>query len=170
MKTAHPLDRHDLTRRQPPGHLFGHLITLSHLPTIRPKQTEPRAAFGATVGLGMKPPVARIIIFPLTGGTHDKTTHGRMGTIVGDTLDNGVAGAAVGTVDKGITKPSVSRIKKLGQTGLAHGHIGGDQGGDRPGVRRVSKDKFALQAQRDWHSNDLADLGQGRGFFPQGNH
>ena len=70
----------------------------------------------AGIGLGVKSSVSGIIVFRLAGITHLKMSHGGLGAVIGDVIDDGVTRAAVGAVNKWIQIASILGIKKLVQT------------------------------------------------------
>src|SRR5579883_1931028 len=75
----------------------------------------------------MKTSVAGIVVFCLAGRAHRKATHRRLGTIVGDVLDDGEARAAIGAIDERIAVAPVPRIEKLMQAIDADCGIGRDE-------------------------------------------
>ena len=87
------------------------------------------SAICAGIRLSMKPPVVRIIVFGLTGRTHFKMPHGSFGSIVGNIVDDGIAGPAVGAVDKRIVIAPVSGVKEFGQAIAANRNVRRNQGG-----------------------------------------
>ena len=72
----------------------------------------------------MEPSVKRVVVLLLTLPAHRKTMHRRKGTIIGETPDDGISGATIGTVDEGITKPAIGGIQKLAATVAAERNIG----------------------------------------------
>ena len=70
-------------------------------------ERECRATHRAGIGLCMKTTVKRIMVLPCTFRTHGKSMHGGKRAIIGQSLDNSEARATIGTIDEGITKPTV---------------------------------------------------------------
>jgi hypothetical protein len=91
------------------------------------RQPDMRAADRAGIGLGVKAPVRRVIIFPLAVRAHGEDAHGGVGPVVRDVGDDGEAGAAVGAVDEGIAVAAVGRVEKLPQAVWAGGYIRRDE-------------------------------------------
>jgi hypothetical protein len=63
--------------------------------------------------LGVKAPVARVIVLGLALRAERKACHGRVGPVVRDIADNAEARAAVGAVDEWIAVAAVRRVEKL---------------------------------------------------------
>jgi len=72
----------------------------------------------------MKPAVQWIVVFLLTLGAHLELTHGGIGAVIGDILDNGEPGATVGAVSKGIAVAAVGSGENITETILTGGNIG----------------------------------------------
>ena len=71
----------------------------------------------------METAVQRVVIFALAGGAHFKYAHGGTGTVIGNILDDGKPGPAVGAVGEGVTVTPVIGIEYLIPAGLAGGDI-----------------------------------------------
>ena len=67
----------------------------------------------ASIGLGMKAPVQRIIVLRLTCRAHGEDAHGGLVAVIGDILDYSEARATVGAVDERIAVAPVSGIKEF---------------------------------------------------------
>ena len=91
-----------------------------HEPDMRP-------APGAGHRLRMETPVAGIRIFGGTGGTQRETGHAGRRPVVGDGAGDGVARAAIGTIDKGIGIAEILRIGHLAGTVVTDANIGAYQ-------------------------------------------
>jgi hypothetical protein len=61
----------------------------------------------------MKPPIQRLFILTTTSLTHGEGSHGGFIPIVGNILDDGVTGATIGAIDKGVAVSSIPRIVHL---------------------------------------------------------
>ena len=81
------------------------------------------SADGTCIGLGMKTPVFRIIVFMLALGTHGKIPHGCFGAIIGDIINNGISRAAVGAIDKRIAKTAIHWIEQLPSAVVTNRHV-----------------------------------------------
>ena len=77
----------------------------------------------AGIGLSVKPAVHGIIIFSLALGTHLKVSHGGFGPVIGDIIDDGVTGTAVGAVNKRVLITPVPRVQQFLQAVIANGHV-----------------------------------------------
>jgi hypothetical protein len=82
-----------------------------------------RPTIPAGVGLSMEPPIQRFFILITTSFTHGEGSHGGFIPIVGYILDDGVTGAAVGAIDKGIAVSSIPRIIHFPQAVITDVHI-----------------------------------------------
>jgi hypothetical protein len=74
----------------------------------------------------MKPPIFRIVILSLALSTHGKLCHGCIVPVIGDICHYGVTGSAVRAINKRVSVTAVQRIKKLSETIVTDGNIGGD--------------------------------------------
>ena len=79
------------------------------------EKTDMGSAVVTGIGLGMKAPVGGLIILGLAGGAHCKMPHGRFGPIIGNIVNDGVTGSAVGAVDKRIVIAPVAGIQQFSQ-------------------------------------------------------
>jgi hypothetical protein len=73
-------------------------------------------------------PVQRVIVLIPTQWAHGEVFHCGAGSIIGYALDDGVSGAAVRTVQKGIVMTPIVEIKEFTQTLVASADIGADDG------------------------------------------
>jgi len=89
--------------------------------TIAEEKTGP--ALPACYGLGMKPPVKRILVLLPAPLTHGEGCHARLFPVIGNILDDGVTGAAVRAVDKGVAISPVKGIVHLPQAVVADAHV-----------------------------------------------
>ncbi len=71
----------------------------------------------------MKPSVGWVFILFFTDGTHFKSFHGGVGSVVRELLNYGKPWSAVGTVYKGVKVPPIFWVKKLSQALLTGGYI-----------------------------------------------
>jgi hypothetical protein len=76
----------------------------------------------------MKAPVGGVIIFRLALPAHLKVLHGRLGPVIGDVIDNGISGTAIGAVYKGVAMPPISGIEHFIQAVIANADIRRYQG------------------------------------------
>ena len=83
-----------------------------------------RSTLGAGVGLGMKAPVARIVVLRLAGRAHVEGGHGGVGAIVGDIANDGVARAAVGAIGERVAEAAVGGRGEIAEAIVAGGHVG----------------------------------------------
>src|SRR5580700_1687836 len=88
-----------------------------------------RAACRAGVGLGVKPPVARIVVFVRTLRAHLENSHRGARTIVRQSFDDGEAGSAVGAVGEGITVAPIGGVEDFPLTFTAGRNVRQDQRG-----------------------------------------
>ena len=91
--------------------------------------TELRTTREAGIGLRMKASVERILVLSSAGRTHLKISHGCVGAVVGQAIQDGKARTAISAVDKRIPVTSVLRVKKLRRTRLTRAQIGRYQRG-----------------------------------------
>lgn len=92
----------------------------------RPRRVPERnakAATGACVGLGVKAPVGRIVVFLLARRTHRETPDRGPRPIVRDVFDDAVAWPAMRAVNKRIPVAPIRRIEKFGKTFATGGQI-----------------------------------------------
>src|ERR1017187_4749566 len=78
-----------------------------------------RSTAGASDRLGMKPPIAWIGIFGRAQRTQGEACHRRIGTVIGQALDQGVARAALGAIDEGIAEAPIARVIQFGKAIVA---------------------------------------------------
>src|SRR5215469_17196132 len=69
---------------------------------FRIQKFEPRAAIPASIRLRVEAPVPEVIVLRLAGKTHAKGRHRSEPAVIGNTLGDGEAGAAIGAVDEWI--------------------------------------------------------------------
>ena len=123
MKTAESLDGDDRTmadgiRGAAPGVRVGRQAGAVSMP-----QGQRWTALWAGIGLGVKTPVLRVVVFGLAQLTHVEMSHGGVWPIVRQRFDNAETGAAVGTVDKGIQITAVVWIEQLASAICTGGDI-----------------------------------------------
>ena len=113
MIAADALDRDDLAGSQcrDRGSEGRRTRNLAHL--VRVAEFEPRSAVRAGDRLGMKSPVARVGIFGRAVRAQAEACHGRIGAVVRQALDQGVARAALGAIDEGIAVAAIVRIVQV---------------------------------------------------------
>src|ERR1041384_2542188 len=75
-----------------------------------------RAASRTRVGLGVKTPVARIVIFRPAFRTQVEPPHRRVGPIIRQGGNDAEPGTTMGAVGKGVAKSAIARIKDLAET------------------------------------------------------
>ena len=92
-------------------------------------QFEGGAAFGAGIGLGVESAVRGIGVLGLAGGAKREAGHRGGGAVVGDILNDGEPGTAVGAVGEGVLETAVGRVGAFGQAFGAGGDVGRDKGG-----------------------------------------
>jgi hypothetical protein len=78
--------------------------------------------------LGVEPAIFRIVEFRPAFFAKGETGHGCIGSIVGEALDYGEPGAAVGTVREGVAKSPVPWFVHFSKAVSAGGNIRGKQG------------------------------------------
>ena len=134
---------------------------------VMPAQARP--ALPAGIGLGVEPAVRGIMIFPAALRAHGENLHGGIGPVIGNGLDNGITGPAVGAVDERIEiAPFVAAVVELGQTIGADRRIGRDHGAGRPGLFTVQDEKTGLAGKIiDVCAGHGADSGQRRRLLVQ---
>ncbi len=85
-----------------------------------------------------------------------------MATVIGNIVNDRIAGSAVGTIDKRIAESPVCRIKEFLQTILANRYIRRNQGGT-PQAGCTGEDRKIVQFPDDIRSlNNVRDVGQRR--------
>jgi len=99
----------------------------------------------------MKAAIGAVVIFSLAIRAHHEIAHGGSGTVVGDVLDDGESGAAVGAVGEGIAIAPILLVKDLLLTFMAGGNVGGDKL-IFPGYNFTLAD---LEALKPWRCNLL---------------
>jgi hypothetical protein len=112
----------------------------------------------------MKAPVGGIIIFGLAPGAHFKMLHRCLGPIVGDVVNDGVAGAAIGAIDERIAKTAILRIEHLSSAVIADGHIRRNQGGHGRIAFALYDREFCVAVNRCLLVGYFDDISQGRVF------
>ena len=100
MEPAQAADRQDRAFAQPPLR-------------FRNRRRQLRSAFRARVGLRMKSPIARIVIFRLASRAHAESRHGGIRPVVRNVADDSVARAAIRTVGERIAIAPVGRIGEI---------------------------------------------------------
>ena len=125
-----PLDRQDAPRRQ--GALGQGDRVAVHRAAGGVQVEGPGPADRAGVGLGVVPAGGDVAVFGRTGRAHGKAGHGGVGPVVGQRLQDGEPGPAVGAVDEGVAVAAVGGVVHLPQAGRAGGQVGGHQGGASP--------------------------------------
>jgi len=162
VETAEPLDGGDAAGREPCDDLR-HRIFGGHRLSIGRQQGEPRTAFGAGIGLGMKAAVGGIVVFRLAAGAHAKGRHGGLGAVVGKTGNDRIARAAVGAVDKRVAVAAIPGGAHFFEAIRAHGHVRGYQHGGTGFLRAAGDDLEGFEPLgRGVADFDRNDLGQGR--------
>ena len=105
MNPADSLHGQDTAREE---HLLGQAEGISRRPLPGAVQkVYGRPAHRAAVRLCVIAPVLNVPIFLPAGRTHGEILHRGAGPVIGKSLYNGKAGAAIGTVDKRIPEPAV---------------------------------------------------------------
>ena len=87
------------------------------------QQPNSRAALRASIRLGMKAAIGRVMEFARAIAAHLKMSHGRALAIVGNVLDDGKSGTTIRAVDKRITVAAVAGIEEFFKTVLAGAHV-----------------------------------------------
>jgi hypothetical protein len=78
--------------------------------------------------------VGRVAVLPGAVIVERPAFHGRVGAVVGQFLNYGIARAAVGAVDVGIVEAWVGRVEEFGEAIGTDGKVGGDAGCRGSGV------------------------------------
>ena len=86
-----------------------------------------RAARRARHGLGVEPPVSRVLVLPTAFRAHRERAHRRPLAVVRQCLDDREPRPAVRAVDERVTEPPVAGIEQLGETGGARRGVGRDE-------------------------------------------
>ena len=125
MKPAQPLDGHYLSRLQQLPCLSENILAAfqrqrSSLPVHQPVL---RPALRAGVGLGVKPPVGRIVEFAMAGLAHRKDIHRSRTPIVRRLTDDCVARTAIRTIGEWILIAPVCLVGDLAATVFAGRNI-----------------------------------------------
>ena len=101
---------------------------------------------------------------------HGEHPHGGALPVVGDALDNGEPGPAVGAVEKGVAVPPIVGISHLPQTVLTDAHVRAHLG-VREGFPHAGQDvKARLSGGGNGNGADPANAGQHRGLLLQKGH
>lgn len=85
-------------------------------------------ALGAGDGLGVEASVGGVVVLGLAGGAEGEGGEGGGGAIVGELVDDGVAGAAVGAVEEGVVEAAVGGGEEFVAASGAEGEVGGEVG------------------------------------------
>ena len=121
----------------------------------------------AGVGLGVKAPVARIVVLRLASRAQAEGAHGGLGAVIRDVLDDGVARAAVGAVGEGVTVAPVSGIGEFAQAIRTSGHIRGNQGELSFLCEAFADFKAGVAARGQVCHSHLLDVRERRDLAPQ---
>jgi hypothetical protein len=109
----------------------------------------------------MKPAIVRIFIFGTAERTHGENLHCGPLPIVWDILNDAIARAAVGAIQKGIGKPTIPGRKELVETIRAGGNIGRDEGGALSPQRTIQDRKIPVSlGEHSIGNHDSIDMGQ----------
>jgi hypothetical protein len=120
-----------------------------------------RSAAGAGVGLGVEAAVLRVLVLATAIGAQGKRIHRGERTVVGEPSDERIAGAAVGAVDEGISKASVSGVEELREAGPTYRHVRGNQSRRRSAFFAfLDAEAFRLREQGVLHG-ELRDPREG---------
>ena len=115
----------------------------------------------------MEAPVHGVLVLGPAVGTEGKTGHGGVGPVVGQGVDQGVAGSALGAVGEGVAVPAVARGLHLGQA-IRADEVVGRQVDVRLAAGAAFKDAEAGHAFRlGWDVADQLRPGQGWGLGDQ---
>lgn len=106
----------------------------------------------------MESPTRRIVVFSTAVRAQRKCRHGRVRPVVGNCSDNGESGAAVRTVDQGVSKATIERIMQLVQARSTRPDISGDDGRHVAAARTGPYDKPGLDRTRRRRSRGAAKL------------
>ncbi len=88
---------------------------------------EARPAAGAARGLGVKPPVRRVVVLVGARHAHRKPGHGGERPVVGNVADDREPRTAVGAVDERVAEAAVGRVGQLAEAVGAGSGVGGDE-------------------------------------------
>ena len=132
-------------------------------PSVLPFQSRP--TFLTRVGLGVEPPVGRIVILLPTLRTHGKISHRSVGPVVRQIANDGKPRTTMGTIDERITRPTVLRIRQFAQTIRARRQVRGNMHRHRSNGVRVNDLKAGGPLHRQHPLIDSSDDGlTGRGL------
>jgi hypothetical protein len=99
----------------------------------------------------VKSTVQRVLVFLQALRTHPEGFHGRLGPVIGNVLDDGEPGTAMGAIDERVAVSPVFRIEELSPARIAGGNIRRDAlkssllGNARPDLERsISFWRFVL--------------------------
>ncbi len=127
MEAAQSLHCHDLSLPDRFRRLNqGVVVRCQHRAGTIP-QFQVRAADRAGVRLGVEAAIQRVFIFFAAGRTQREALHRRVGTVVGQRLDDRKARATVGAVDERVAVAAVGGIEQLAQTVRADAQVRQDQ-------------------------------------------
>ena len=118
MIPADPFDRDDFARPQGVNCRQMSGGTKLHVASKFAK-LQTRSALRAGKRLGMKSAVAWIGILGRALRTEGKARHRRIGTIIRQPFDQGVARAALGAINEGVAEAPISRITHFGKAFVA---------------------------------------------------
>jgi hypothetical protein len=91
------------------------------------QQANAWTALRASIRLGMETPIGGVMEFARAIAAHLKMAHGRALAIVGNILDDGKSGTAIGAVDERIAIAPIRRIEKLFETIVTGRRVRRDQ-------------------------------------------
>ena len=112
----------------------------------------------------METAIEGIVVFRLTHGTHWKHSHGGVGTVVGNSANDGEAGPAIGAIDERIAIAPVSRIEQFAEAIGTDGDIGRDQSMGSA-VLAAQDAKLGFISCRDIPRDDAANSREGRSCY-----
>src|SRR6056297_443095 len=103
-----------------------------------------RTAVRAGDRFSMEAPVGRVRVFLCAGGTQRKAGHGGVGAIVGERLDQRIAGTALCAIDEGVAITAIPRVREFPEAVIACEVVGRDEDARR-GAGRTGEDLEALR-------------------------
>jgi len=148
MKSADALDSDDAAGAENAGGLGdGGVGFIGKEPALAVRQRKRRPALRTGKRLSMKTPVGLVVVLALAARTHRKAVHRRIGAVVRDAFNKGIAGAALRTGDKGVAIAKIGRLEQFAQALRTNGRIGGDLTHRRPfrSAGKNLKGRFVFQ-------------------------
>ncbi len=165
-KASQPLYRHDFASLEYRGGLVYNVVAFDFL-ACGIDEFQLRPADRAGVGLGVKTPVQRVIVFPLALRAHFERSHRRVGAVIGYVGDYREPRSAVGTVSERVAVTPVVRIEYFLQAVGAGGDVRRDELVFAFFGHALQYLEFLVSGRMAWRDGDSFYSRQRRRFLSQ---